>query len=486
MKRIYILAFLLMFSVVMFAATVAHPVIIEVQEDDGDIPADVLIEAWMMSNPDEILTEATYDVYFHTDGYVHIQCGQFEEWNEGDILHVELTATNGAQGEEDYTLNYDNFQFYSLPATGIILTGGVDELAFSNVFNAGWNLWSINIQLADYAVEYVFASLNYLTKVKSITQSYDPELGAGFNTLTELQDGYGYWVQVSALDSLELEGEAIDPATTEISIDAGWNLVAYLPQDSQAPVDAFASLITAGYLEKVKSITQSYDPDLGAGFNTLASMESGNGYWVNLNTAVADFTYPIPTGRNVTDAADKEYVWTPVIYTNSTCAYGATTATDGYVGAFVDGECRGIADVIDGTLSFVINGEDVENVNFQLYNDGKISAGDVSVTTAPGEDVSDFAVDFRSEAPAVTSLSSIYPNPFNPETTVAFDLAISGKVDLAVYNIKGQKVAELVNETLSAGEHQIVWQAAGKSSGVYFIKLSTESVNQTRKVILMK
>jgi cyclophilin family peptidyl-prolyl cis-trans isomerase len=81
---------------------------------------------------------------------------------------------------------------------------------------------------------------------------------------------------------------------------------------------------------------------------------------------------------------------------------------------------------------------------------------------------------------------TIYPNPFNPQTTIAYELAEAGNVSVDVYNVKGQKVAELVNRNQKAGQHNVVWKAAGQASGIYFVKMQTANQDQTQKAILMK
>ncbi len=79
-----------------------------------------------------------------------------------------------------------------------------------------------------------------------------------------------------------------------------------------------------------------------------------------------------------------------------------------------------------------------------------------------------------------------YPNPFNPETTVRYQLVESGKVSIEVYNIKGQKVAVLLDKEQEAGEHDLTWDAAGMNSGIYFISLTSGEYQKTNKVILLK
>ena len=69
------------------------------------------------------------------------------------------------------------------------------------------------------------------------------------------------------------------------------------------------------------------------------------------------------------------------------------------------------------------------------------------------------------DLPTVTGLNRIYPNPFNPQAQIEFSLVEAGEVEIVVYNIKGQKVAELLNSKLDSGSHKITWQAVGNPSG---------------------
>lgn len=88
-------------------------------------------------------------------------------------------------------------------------------------------------------------------------------------------------------------------------------------------------------------------------------------------------------------------------------------------------------------------------------------------------------------APGLVELTN-YPNPFNRSTVIRFTLPIGQAVRLTVYNILGQEVAVLLDETLPAGEHEVAWSGNGASSGVYFYRLVTESEAFTRKMMLLK
>ncbi|MCB0727301.1 MAG: T9SS type A sorting domain-containing protein [Ignavibacteriae bacterium] len=84
------------------------------------------------------------------------------------------------------------------------------------------------------------------------------------------------------------------------------------------------------------------------------------------------------------------------------------------------------------------------------------------------------------------NLSQNYPNPFNPSTTINFDMPTDGYVSLKVYNTSGKEVADLVNETRSAGYHTIVFNAAALSSGVYYYRLESNGVSKVMKMALIK
>ncbi|MCF7920683.1 MAG: T9SS type A sorting domain-containing protein [Candidatus Cloacimonetes bacterium] len=482
MKKIFTLILAFAMAAALFAG-IPHPVFVEYTGSPVSFGAYLGTDTSM----ENVLYDTSIGCGILTDpDLIMVECGNFPEWEYADVLYIVLTYPDYTYQYSQVILDYDNVQ--ALTGEDAIWFDGIPggEVTQEGVFAPGWNLWSYNVLLENHAVDVVLQDMMYLTKVKSITQSYDPSLDPMFNTLEFLEDGYGYWVQVSDEDYLELTGAPI-PLTTEIALGVGWNLVAFLPQVMEDVEYAFEALIPpAGtQLLKVKSITQSYDPSLDPMFNTLETLHPGNGYWVRVGTAV-DFTYPDPPARSINEEAVSNYVWTPVIYTNSTCAYGYTTATEGYVGAFVAGECRGIADVREGTVSFVINGEAIEEVSFQLYQNGKVYTANTTITTDPGNDVSGFELDFTTNIPVSTKLVNAYPNPFNPETTIAYDVAIAGNVNVSVYNIKGQKVAELENGHKDAGQYNIVWKADNNASGIYFVRMNAAGTDQIQKVVLMK
>ncbi len=94
--------------------------------------------------------------------------------------------------------------------------------------------------------------------------------------------------------------------------------------------------------------------------------------------------------------------------------------------------------------------------------------------------------DALNELPAHFGQIGNYPNPFNAETKIAFNVPESNQVSLRIYNLLGQEVAELVNEHLDAGIHSVTWDASNSPSGVYFYKLTIADRTVTKKMQLLK
>ena len=79
-----------------------------------------------------------------------------------------------------------------------------------------------------------------------------------------------------------------------------------------------------------------------------------------------------------------------------------------------------------------------------------------------------------------------YPNPFNPETTIRYVLPRAAEIDLAVFNLTGQRVATLVEGRQSAGEHTATFRGDNLASGVYFYRLRSGATELTQRMILLK
>lgn len=97
----------------------------------------------------------------------------------------------------------------------------------------------------------------------------------------------------------------------------------------------------------------------------------------------------------------------------------------------------------------------------------------------------------NNTVPVITALQGNYPNPFNPTTKINFSLKEAGKVNLEIYNLKGQKVKTLMNKNMDADNHSVIWSGednSGKkvSSGIYLYRMKSKGYSETKKMILIK
>ena len=164
----------------------------------------------------------------------------------------------------------------------------------------------------------------------------------------------------------------------------------------------------------------------------------------------------------------------------------------------VDGIFGGTKAFTASPASFTVTpgGSQEVEITFMPYTDEPYD----TYVAIPNNDPNEFSVgipvsgqglptgvaDNPTTLPAEYSLAQNYPNPFNPSTTIQFDVPASGNVKLVVYNTLGKQVAILVDENMTAGSHEIDWQPADLSSGVYFYQLTANDFSSTKKMILMQ
>ena len=116
-------------------------------------------------------------------------------------------------------------------------------------------------------------------------------------------------------------------------------------------------------------------------------------------------------------------------------------------------------------------GETLKNAYKPYYNIGG------TVTDVEGE---------KSEIPTTFDLNQNYPNPFNPETKISYQLPVSGKVSLKVFDVLGREVATLVDEVKEAGTYDVSFSGKAFASGAYFYKFQSGNYVKIKKMTLLK
>ena len=123
------------------------------------------------------------------------------------------------------------------------------------------------------------------------------------------------------------------------------------------------------------------------------------------------------------------------------------------------------------------NGDHSTTLVFRLENSAKFIESSFSTAVSKENE--------RIEVVEFT-LSQNYPNPFNPSTNISFELPQAGLVQLKIYNLLGQEVANLVDGRMNSGNHTVNFDASQLSSGVYIYRLVAGNQSITKKMMLIK
>jgi hypothetical protein len=289
------------------------------------------------------------------------------------------------------------------------------------------------------------------------------------------------------------------------------NWIAYFCKDSADPLKALEAII-----DNLNEIKTQY----------WCLTKQGDGSWIGEKNAVLNYgnmvilhghtdcsfqwnnSEPVPPHDK---KLPKEFIYTEKenyipVYIR---LYGSKSdEVPSEIGLYVNDVCKGAVAVTDSLAqicAYIDEDEEITPENSQLVfyyeskstgnNMGIYHMNDKSFTYINGN-TPYYVVsisDFNNVIPVVTetALSQNYPNPFNPSTTISYQIPNDGKVNLAIYNIRGQMVKCLVNTNQAVGIHRIVWNGKdenGKScaSGVYYYRLNTCDKTETKKMLLLK
>ncbi len=143
----------------------------------------------------------------------------------------------------------------------------------------------------------------------------------------------------------------------------------------------------------------------------------------------------------------------------------------------------------EGIIEFKPTSQLEENETYSIILKDGISATDgysfgktetINFTTKTTTSVND------ANSPVSYNLISAYPNPFNPTTTIEYQLKQSSRVSIKIYDVIGNLVTTLINKEVNAGVHKTSFNANNLPSGVYFSRIITNSETKTIKLLLTK
>lgn len=341
-------------------------------------------------------------------------------------------------------------------------------------------------------------------------------------TIDSLNPGIMYKLKVSGDSSVDLIGQRVDGEDRPINLSEGWNWLGYLPDQSLALDEAFASLThSGGDIIRSQSAFSQFSEESRSWIGNLSSMSPGAGYKFYRGNSCT-LTYPGANGESAIvlemmqvasdpgweiDASDFEQVM--AVTGRLTLGGDVVTGEETVLSAWVDGELRGVAraiNILDQWLYFmnVYGMHDELNLNVEfrawdpvlgLYDqlEGSVTYAPESMAGTPRRPVELRGLLATSSEdvpgtglPGTFAISQNYPNPFNPTTRINFELPEMADVRLEVYNIIGQRVALLVNEQRRAGYHQVTFDGSSLASGVYLYRIQAGTFIQTQKMMLVK
>ncbi|MDP3684389.1 MAG: LamG-like jellyroll fold domain-containing protein, partial [Ignavibacteria bacterium] len=378
------------------------------------------------------------------------------------------------------------------------------------LYFSGWNMISFYIQPQSNLPRDVFPSPLVL-QVKIELQSFDPALPEFLNTLKSVNASQGYLVKTdSAEHSFPVIGTHFYPADG-ISYRAGWNLMSYYYSYGESVWYAFEPIMTS--VEEIKTLTSYYNPLGSPETNTLFTLEPGEAYWLRLKNNIDGYVLPSPQvimpkkHQTVGQKLMADLPWKLKGYPQSTVAIFTVTSNGkpvnagSVVAAFVNNECRAISEVklnSEGTAfaTLVINGDKEEEVSFKIFDAVKKEAfgSNLKIKTKPGTTIpgiQELPFTFVTGVedpilPTTTTLMNAYPNPFNPETRIRYELNKDQHVSLKIYDVLGKEVITLVDDTKNAGYYEVSFDASGLPSGIYFYRMQSGDYVSVKKLLLLK
>ena len=385
--------------------------------------------------------------------------------------------------------------------------GGYDSVLFtltiyqttielSTQYMAGWNLVGLPVDVTDAAVTEVYPSGASGTLY---------EFSGTYINVDALVPGNGYWLNFPDVGSTIITGLPITSLT--VSLSQGWNLISGI----SAATDVTAISDPSGIIVQgtIYGFTGTY--------TNASELIPGKGYWINANE---DGQIMIASDRVLT----KERVFTNHLESSNTLniSNGEHTTTL-YFGKEVPEEDRLSYSLpptfpemefdarFTGDMKVIMESGEVELINtdeiLSLTYDINIDAGEHMnwvLISGTGEEfilegtgeltvptAERFVLNRKPIIPEGFILEQNSPNPFNPITTLRYDLPEDNFVTLSIYDMLGREITQLVNTTQQAGFKSVQWDATDSigrpvSGGVYLYQIQAGEFVQTKKMVLLK
>lgn len=363
---------------------------------------------------------------------------------------------------------------------------------------AKWSMVSLPCEVPDPRVAPVFPNAITLWR-----------FSGAYAMASSLEPGVGYWINLPAATQVTVTGPAHPSEALQLSLPSRWSMVGpgAVPLDVSALKTAYPSLISVfGY---------------SSGYYVPSTMGPGQAYWVNLGSAQAlDLSGAVvpagpakplaalpgppeavgpslwvegPGGSQAIrlGVAPDEIVELPPVPPVELFDVRVEVGETGTWAVPAGGEGQQYRLRVQGgvdRLRWSVPPETWGQWALQVGAHRELLVGSGTMALPEGAQV---WVEPTGGMPGAYALWPSYPNPFNPETTIGYEVPVAGPVQLSVYAMTGQRVRQLVASEQTAGRYQVSWDGrddhgASVSSGVYLSELRVGEYHAVRKMMLLR
>jgi len=297
---------------------------------------------------------------------------------------------------------------------------------------------------------------------------------------------------------LSIIGIPVEP-DLPIELDVGWQLISYYPRVEVDAVVAFSGI--AEVLEIAKDGSgRFYSPEFG--FSNMGDLREGSGYMVKTVEAI-ELVYVVEE-----ELARQSFPYLqPSLLPNhpntgeNMSLLVHSRDSEGEVGVYSNGHLVGSGIIQDGKCGIAVWGDDHttseidgaikgEELEVSLHNVSEMVP--VKIETIFGEDkystdgFSVLRIQDVKASPGQFGIVDAYPNPFNNRSSIKYNLKESSEIDLALFDLTGRRVLDLVSGRKKIGQYSITIEGSSLSSGMYIVRLQAGEQISKRKVTLVK
>ena len=436
------------------------------------------------------------------DGFVPGESFQWKIWRAADQQEFEAIA--------------EYIPTPTMPNEGLFVENGLSGLLSLTaqtiavqeiIVPTGWSIVSTYIVPDNPDIANILSA--HTTSIEIVKDGFGSTYWPfyGVNLIGNMDIGEGYKLKTLNNFTLTIEGEAVVPELTPVTVPMGWSFVGYLRNTPASIVDLL-SPITAHAIIVKNSYGAIYWPQYGV--NLIGNMVPGEGYQLNMASAQT-FTYPANTvnvQKNNSTTSQPSYFgsarntgnsMTLGVYTNN-LEPGSEIAVYGESGilvgsAIVESNFTCVTvwgnDELSVQLDGLGNGEAFSIVTFDNAKNKEAKAEELLWKEGDNKYLENkiAIVEMGSVSQSdeeVFSLEQNYPNPFVDETEIQFSIPSSSDITIRIFDARGKLVEKISRNGITKGNHVFVYKNGSLAPGTYYYQLESNMYSEMKKMIIVK